>query len=142
MASAVYPNVFVNLFNGDLPADSGDIKVLLFDTADGAYDNTDNDVADLTAGGIAAARSAALGSKTFTASGDTFTFDAANTTISACGAGDECERAIVYYDPGTGDAYCLLIADLALASAITPNGGDITISFNASGILTIACTPA
>jgi hypothetical protein len=54
MASAVYPNVFVNLFNGDLPADSGDIKVLLFDTADGAYDNTDNDVADLTASGIAA----------------------------------------------------------------------------------------
>ncbi len=142
MASAVYPNAFVNAFKADLPTDSGDIKVLLFDTADGAYDNTDNDVADLTAAGIAGARSAALGSKTFTAAADVFTFDAANSTITACPSGDQCERAIVYYDPGSGDANCLLLADLALTSAITPNGGDVTLAFNGSGIFTVTCTPA
>lgn len=142
MASAVYPNSLVNAFKADLPADSGDIKVLLYDTADGAYDNTDNDVADLVAAGIAAARSAALGSKTFAAAADVFTFDAANGTITACALGDACERAIVYYDPGTGDANCLLIADLALSAAITPNGGDISVAFSGTGIITVDCTPA
>ena len=142
MASAVYPNMFANACKADLPLDSGDVKVLLFDTADGAYDAADNDVADLTAAGIAGARSAALGSKTFTAAADVFTFDAANGTIIACPLGDACERAIVYYDPGTGDANCLLIADLALSSALTPNGGDVTLAFSESGIFTVTCTPA
>ena len=142
MASAVYPNMVANACKADLPLDSGDVKVLLYDNADGAYDASDNDVADLVAAGISAARSAALGSKTFTVAGNVFTFDAANGTISACGAGDEMDRALVYYDPGTGDANCLLIADLALASPITPNGGDIALAFDDGGIFTVTCTPA
>ena len=142
MASALYPNACKNAFNADLPLDSGDVKVLLYDTADGAYDASDNDVADLTGAGIAAARSAALASKTGVVAGNVYTFDAANGTISACALGDACERAIVYYDPGTGDADCLLIADLELTAAITPNGGDITIAFHGDGIFTITCTPA
>ena len=142
MASAVYPNFLVNVTNAAVPMVSGEIKALLFDSADGAYDNTDNDVADLTALGIAAVRSGALQSKTFTAAANLFTFDAANITITAVTLGDSCERAIIYYDPGTGDANCPLIADLELAVAITPNGGDITLSWTASGIFTVTCTPA
>lgn len=142
MASALYPYSCVNAYSGDLPLDSGDVKVLLYDSADGAYDATDNDVADLVAAGIAGARSAALGSKTLVAAANVFTFDAANAVLSAVPAGDEMDRAIVYYDPGTGDANCLLIADLALASPITPNGGDLTVAFHSSGIFAITCTPA
>ena len=143
MASAVYPNLLVNALKGDTPLDSGDVKCLLYDTADGAYDPSDNDVADLTGAGIAGARSAAMGNKTFTIV-DThiFQFDGDNVVLSAVPAGDECERAIFYYDPGTGDENCLLISDNALTSAITPNGGDITVSINASGVLRVDCTPA
>lgn len=140
MASAAYPYLFVNSLKGDTPLDSGDVKALLYDSADGAYDPSDNDVADLVAGGIAGARSAALGSKTFAVASNVMTFDAANTTITACPLGDLSERIIVYYDPGTGDANCLLIADLLLETAITPNGGDISVAFSESGIVAITCT--
>ena len=121
--------------------DAANIKILLYDTADQAYSNANQFVSDLVAGGIAGARSANLGTKTFTSTGDVFKFTSANTSITACPLGDSMERAIVYYDSGL-DATSILIADLALASPITPNGGDITITINASGIVTITCTPA
>jgi hypothetical protein len=99
-------------------------------------------VSDVTgAGGVIAATSAALGTKTGTsgvadAADLTFTAVASNASghgilvfqSSAVTGGADvaatAQRVIAYYDTGTN-------------LPITPNGGDITVSWNASGLFSI-----
>lgn len=64
-------------------------------------------------------------------------FDAADTTFTAL-TGDASESLIVFKNTGT-DTTCNLIAfwDTATGLPLTPNGGDVTVQWNASGILQI-----
>jgi hypothetical protein len=62
-------------------------------------------------------------------------FDAADTTFTAL-TGDAAESLILFKDTGT-EATGTLIGfwDTATGLPLTPNGGDVTVQWNASGII-------
>ena len=78
----------------------------------------------------------ALASKTIGSVGDGV-FDAADTTFSSL-TGDQSESLVIFKDTGT-DTTSNLIAywDTATGLPLTPNGGDVTVAWNASGILSV-----
>lgn len=64
-------------------------------------------------------------------------FDAADTTFSTL-SGDASESLVIFKDTGT-DTTSDLIAfwDTATGLPLTPNGGDVTVTWNASGIFQV-----
>ena len=139
MANALYDN-YKNLILGagthafpDL--NTNDIRCVLVDT--GTYSvnlATHQDHADLS--GIIS--TAALPAETVgvIAAG---VFDAGDVTFSAV-SGASVEAYVLYDFQSAVSATSPLIAYFDTASAglpVTPNGGDITIAFNASGIIAI-----
>ena len=139
MANALYDN-YKNLILGagthafpDL--NTNDIRCVLVDT--GTYSvnlATHQDHADLS--GIIS--TAALPAETVgvIAAG---VFDAGDVTFSAV-SGASVEAYVIYDFQSAVSATSPLIAYFDTASAglpVTPNGGDITIAFNASGIIAI-----
>lgn len=116
---------------------SATIKAMLVDHADDtpvlATDDFINDIAS-AARVPALASCPTLGSKTFgtVAAG---VFDAADTTFTAL-TGDQAESLILLEDSGTETTSDLIAFwDTATGLPITPNGGDVTIQWNASGII-------
>lgn len=71
-----------------------------------------------------------IASKTFTSG----TFDAADTAFTAV-SGATVEALVIYKDTGTPSTSRLLAYIDGLS--FTPNGGDVTIQWNASGIFSI-----
>lgn len=133
MASAVYPLAKQAFISGSIDLTTDDIRVILVDTADYTY-STAHDFLDDVPAGARVATSSALGSKTVTNG----VFDAADVTFSTV-TGDQSEAVIVYKHTGT-EGTSNLIAYIDSASSglpVTPNGGDITVSWNASGIFTL-----
>lgn len=126
MANAVYGKARELFLNGDLDWASDNIKAVLVDTA--AYEvsiDTDDYLADIPEGDRIAT-SGNLASKTSTLG----VADAADVTFSTV-TGDVSEAIVIYKD--TGDAATSpLIAyiDTATGLPITPNGGDITITWD------------
>lgn len=115
--------------------ESDDCRVVLIDTADDdPAVNTDQDLADI-AGAARVATSGALGSKTAVLSGNTLTMDAADITLTAV-TGDQSEEILIYRHTGTESTSLLIVSFDTFTSGmpITPNGGDISIQWNASGI--------
>ena len=113
------------------------IKAMFVDHADDTpnliSDDFINDI--LAAARVPAIASApALGSKTVgtVAAG---VFDAGDTTFTAL-TGDQCESLILFEDSGS-EATSDLIArwDTITGLPLTPNGGDVTVVWNASGII-------
>lgn len=116
----------------DLDADT--INVVLIDHGvDTPNVTTDDFYDDINAGLIDAPET--LASKTIgtVAAG---VFDAANVTFTAV-TGNSVESVNIYKDTGT-PATGNLIAyfDTGTGLPVTPNGGDITVTWNASGIFT------
>lgn len=115
--------------------ESDDCRLILIDAADDTIAvNTDQDLADIAAG-ARVATSGAIGSKTAVLSSNTLTMDAADVTLTAV-SGDQSEQVVVYRHTGT-EATALLIVFFDTFSSgmpVTPNGGDISIQWNASGI--------
>lgn len=132
MASVWYPRGVEAAFEGDVDLLVDTIKVIGVDTADYTFANTHEDLADVPSG-------ARVGSATLTPtsaySGDVFTFDAGDATFTSV-TGDEFEAVIVYLDSGVEGTSTLLLY-LDLTAAVTPNGGNIVLQFNASGLGTI-----
>lgn len=90
-------------------------------------------VSELAAAGLVS-RSAALGTKTTTDG----VFDCADFSFTAV-TGDPCEALLLYRDSGA-DASSALIALIDVATSglpVTPNGGNIDVTINASGVLSI-----
>lgn len=139
MANALYDN-YRNLLFGNgthtLPdLDTDTIKVHLLDAADHTTSlSADVDEADITAAGEVA--TATLTAKTVGSVG-VGVFDADNTTFTSV-SGDQAEELVLWQDTGT-PATSPLIAnfDTATGLPVTPSGGDITIAWNASGIIQI-----
>ena len=109
-----------------------DIKVVLvdavysFDAADEFLDSI------LIANRIAT--SANLSTKTVSAAG---VFDADDVTFSAV-SGADVTQVIIYKDTGTPATSSLIVYyDTMTGLPVTPNGGDITISWNAGGIFNL-----
>lgn len=130
MANALYPKWKEALLNGGSDSQlNGTVKVALIDLADYTYSAAHDFWDDASAGVVGTPQT--LGSKTFV----TGLFDAADATFTAV-SGDPCEAIIIYIDTGT-PATSRLVAFLdtgVTGLPVTPNGGDITISWNASGI--------
>ena len=124
-------NAFANV---QLDADT--IKPMFVDLADDTPAVTDEDIADIVSAGRvpAIASCPALSSKT-TGIVAVGVFDAADSVFTAL-TGDEVERLILFKDTGS-EATSILLAiydTFTSGMPLTPNGGDVTVQWNASGI--------
>lgn len=129
MASALYPSFKQLLLSGGIDLTSADIRAIIVDSADYTYSAAHDFLDDVTAGGRVAV-SSSLASKTVTGG----VFDAADVTYTAV-TGDSVEAIVLYKHTGT-DATSNLIAYIDGVS-VTPNGGNIVVSWNASGIFAL-----
>lgn len=129
MASQLYPKGAAHLLGlatkVDLVAD--DIKILFYA---GSFTSTHEFVSDLTGASIIA-RSGNLAGKTVTGG----VFDANDLTVTAV-SGSAFTHVILYKDSGV-DSSSPLIAIFDVSS-FTPNGGDVSVVFNGSGLFSIA----
>lgn len=131
MANALYPPYKELLLGAGLNLTSLNVKVLLVDTGTYTYSAAHDFHADVS--GIVAT-SGNLASKTVALG----VFDAADITFTAV-SGSSIEAIIIYRDSGVS-ATSELIAYIdtgVTGLPVTPNGGDITIQWNASGIFAI-----
>jgi len=132
MANVIYPKWKEALMNGEASAalDSSDVKLVLIDTDDYTYAGT-HEFLDDVAAAARVATTAALSSKVVSSEN----FDAADVSFSSV-TGDECEAIIVFNDTGTATTSRLVAYyDTGITNfPITPNGGDIDITINASGL--------
>jgi len=127
MANALYDRGRQGFLAGEIDWDANDIRLILIDEADDTIDlAVDEDLAD-RAGASRVATSDALASKTTTAG----VADAADKTFSAV-TGDQAESLDIYQHTGT-ESTSLLIANIDTATGlpVTPNGGDITVQWDA-----------
>ena len=139
MASVWYPKAFDSAMEGDLDVLVDDLRCFLVDSADYTFSNA-HDFLDDVPSGARVGTATALGSKTSAFSGNVWTFDAADTTLTAV-TGDVSEAVIVYKHTGV-ESTSTLVLYLELSAAVTPNGGNITLQWNASGLGTITATGA
>ena len=137
MASAVYPKALQSFLtqSPSIDVDGDTIKVAAVDlTVDYAYSATHQYKSSVTS--YSGSTDATLSSVT----GTSGTMDAADLSPAWASLAQSSTKTIgalvVYKDTGTAST-SPLIAYIELASAVTPNGGDINITFNASGILSI-----
>lgn len=128
MASAIYPKFKEAILQGGVDMSSATIKAALVDTGTYTY-NAAHDFYNDVSGVVGTPQT--IGSKTFTNG----LFDGADVTFTAV-SGNTVEAIVIYEDTGNS-ATSHLIAYIDSASAglpATPNGGDIAITWNASGI--------
>lgn len=132
MANAIYPIYKQALLDGlsNIDLNDGDVRCILIDTADYTYSAAHDFLDDVPA----AARVATSGAMTNTTVTNGL-FDADNVTWSAV-TGDQAEAIIIYIHTGV-ESTSRLVAyiDTSVTNLpVTPNGSDITVSWNASGI--------
>lgn len=127
MANVLYPKAKEHFLAGDIDMVTGVIRCVLVDTGVYTYSAAHEDYADLS--GIVGTESDALANKAITNG----VFDSDDPTFSAV-TGNEAEAIVMFLDTGVA-ANDLLIAyiDTATNLPVTPNGGDIQVSVNASG---------
>lgn len=132
MANAIYPKfkeaLLTQAANSNLS--SGNVKVLLLDTADDTYNSTDEFLSDIAGAGIVA-NSGNLANKTFVNG----LFDADDAVFTSAN-GDQSEALIIYIDTGN-PATSRLVAyfDTGVTGLpVLPNTGNINVQWNASGI--------
>lgn len=127
MASALYPIGKKAILDADIDLLVDTIKAVLVDTGTYTYSAAHDFLNDLS-GTVGTAQT--LGTKSTTSG----TFDAADVTYTAV-TGNSVEAIVIYKDTGNS-ATSNLIAYIDGIS-VTPNGGDITVAWNASGIFSI-----
>lgn len=134
MANALYPKWKEQLLqfttNNNLSA--GTVKVALIDTGTYTYNATHQFWSSASAAAVGTPQT--IGTKTFTNG----TFDGDNVTFTAV-TGNSVEALILYVDTGSAATSPLVayIDTSVTGLPVTPNGGDITVSWNASGIFTL-----
>lgn len=129
--NAVGDNTYTNV-----QPDADTIKAMFLDNADDTVTAADADISSIvSAGRIPAIASApSLASKTVGTVG-TGVFDAADTVFTAL-TGDQAEQLFIFKDTGT-EATSIILAQwdtFTSGMPVTPNGGDVTVVWNASGI--------
>lgn len=135
MANALYPLWKEQLLqfttNNNLSA--GTVKVALIDTANYTY-SAANQFYSSVAGAAVIGTPQTIGSKTFTNG----VFDGADVTFTAV-TGANVEALIIYIDTGTAGTSPLVayIDSSVTGLPVTPNGGNIGITWNASGIFAL-----
>ena len=141
MANAIYNKAkYKWMAPGTLGITSGDsidllddtIKIALIDT--GAYTFSQTHEYWSSASSAIVGTAVSLASKTVTDN----VFDAADVTFTSV-SGVSVEALIIYKDTGTAST-SPLVAYIDVAASglpVTPNGGNITVQFNASGIFAL-----
>jgi hypothetical protein len=132
MANAIYPKYKEAVMDGlaNFYLNDGDVRVILVDLADYTY-STAHDFLDDVPAAARVAVSTALQNTTVTDG----LFDADDITLTSV-SGDPSEALIIYIHTGTESTSRLVyFGDTSITGLpITPNGGNITIAWNASGI--------
>lgn len=134
MANALYPKWKEQLlqFTANNNLSAGTVKVALVDTAVYTYSAAHQFYSSASAGVVGTPQT--LGTKTFTNG----TFDAANSTFPTV-SGATCEALIIYIDTGVaGTSPLVAYIDTGVGGLpVTPNGGDIVVTWDAAGIFTL-----
>lgn len=125
MANALYDKGREFFLNGAIDWTNDNIKVVLIDTGVYTVDLVNHDFHD-DLSGIISTLTGNLGTKTTTAG----VADAADITFTSV-TGAESEALVIYRDSGSS-ATSELIAYIDTASGlpVTPNGGDITVTWD------------
>jgi hypothetical protein len=130
MANAIYPLYKQALLDGSANTDINDltVKVALVDTGVYTYSAAHEFLTSLT-GGVGTAQTIAA---TTVANG---LFDGDNVTYSGV-TGNSVEALVIYIDTGTaGTSRLVAYIDSGVTGLpVTPNGGDITVTWSVSGI--------
>lgn len=132
MANAIYPKwreaIMQATANSSL---GGTVRVALVDTGTYTY-SAAHEFYSSVSGVVGTPQ--ALASKTFTNG----TFDAADVTFTSV-SGATVEALVIYVDTGTaGTSRLVAYLDTGYTGLpVTPNGGNITIQWDAAGIFTI-----
>jgi hypothetical protein len=134
MANALYPKWKEQLLqftvNNDLSL--GTVKVALVDTGVYTYSSSDQYYSALS--GAVVGTPQTIGSKTFTNG----VFDGSDVTYSTL-SGNSVEAIVIFIDTGNASTSPLVAyfdTDVN-GLPVTPNGGDIVITWNASGIFAL-----
>ena len=131
MANAIYPLYKQALLDASSDSDlnDGTVKVALVDLADYTYSAAHDFYNDVSAAVVGTPQTIA---NTTVTNG---LFDGDNVTFTAV-SGDPCEAIVIYIDTGNAATSRLVYyGDTGITGLpVTPNGGDITITWNASGI--------
>lgn len=141
MANALYPKYKEKLLNpGSLGSTSGTavdlsddtIKIALVDTGTYTYSSSHEFYSSVSSAVIGTPQT--LASKTVTDG----VFDAADVTFTGV-TGSSIEALVIYKDTGTASTSSLIAYIDVVSSGlpVTPNGGNITLQFNASGIFSL-----
>lgn len=132
MVNALYDPYKEALLNKLHDMDTDEIDVVLVDGGDYTSNLvTDDELADVpTAARVAV--SAAVTSPTIAAG----VFDHADFTWSAV-TGDQSEEVVYYNDTDSTDKLVCLFDTGITGMPVTPNGGDINVTVNASGVFAL-----
>ena len=132
MASAIYPKFKEALLQGDYDLSTAVVRAVLIDTGTYTYNAAHDFYDDLS--GVVGTESGALASKTFTDG----TFDAADISFTAV-TGNTAEAIVLFVDTGNvaTDALICYIDSASSGLPVTPNGGDINVTWSGSGIFTL-----
>jgi hypothetical protein len=130
MANAIYPKYKQALLDASANTDINDltVKAALVDTGTYTYSAAHEFLTSLT-GVVGTAQTIA---NTTVTDG---LFDGDNVTFTSV-TGNSVEALVIYIDTGTaGTSRLVAYIDTSVTGLpVTPNGGDITITWNASGI--------
>lgn len=125
MANALYDHGREGILDRTIDMTASTITVALI--RGGTFTPTHEFLSDLTGAGGSVVASAVLASKTETSG----VFGAANVTFPAVAPGTACSALVIYNDTGTGSTSRLVAwIDTATGLPVTPNGGDITVSWD------------
>jgi hypothetical protein len=132
MANAIYPKAKEKFLDAliDIPSDT--IKIALIDTGTYTYNSADEFWSSASSAIVGTAET--LASKTITSG----VFDAADVTFTSV-SGVSVEALIIYKDTGSAATSPLIMyIDVAASGLpVTPNGNNIDVQFNASGIFAL-----
>lgn len=133
MANRIYPKYKEACMKGsaNIDIDTGTVKAALVDTGTYTYSDTHEFLSSLT-GVVGTAQT--IGNTTVGTVADAV-FDGDNVTYTEV-SGSSAEAIVIYIDTGVaGTSRLVAYIDTGVTGLpVTPNGGDITITWNASGI--------
>lgn len=140
MANAIYPKwkaaLLQNLADSDLDGSgTTGVYAALYDVGvGGAYDAADEFYSDLSAGIVGTPVEIGV-TKSYTSG----VFDGADVTFTSV-SGAQCEAIVIYRKNAGADTTWRLVAylDTNITNLpVTPNGGNISVAWNASGIFAL-----
>lgn len=127
MANALYDYGREGFLAGDIDWDADDIRVILIDAGLYTVDLANHQHLDDIPAGARTAVSGSLTAKTTTGG----VADGADITFSGV-SGNESEALAIYQHTGTeGTSRLIAWIDSATGLPVTPNGGDITVQWDA-----------